>query len=75
MEVPLAAGSQEADSRETYRSVKPPDQCVISYNFEHANSLNFTHNLLIGLGSDQPTRNPHSSLAPPNKHKLFSIIP
>jgi hypothetical protein len=50
MEVPLQQGSPNADSKETFRSVKPPDQCVISYNFEHANSLNFTHNLLIGIG-------------------------
>lgn len=75
MEVPLQAGSQNPDTRDTYRSVKPPDQCVISYNFEHANSLNFTHNLLIGMGLDEPTRKPHSSLAQPNKQKLFSIIP
>jgi hypothetical protein len=51
MEVPLQADSLYVDSKETYRSIKPPDQCVISYNFEHANSLNFTHNLLIGMGT------------------------
>jgi hypothetical protein len=33
MEVPLQQGSPTSPNKETFRTVKPPDQCVISYNF------------------------------------------
>ncbi len=75
MEVPLQPGSPTTPAKETFRTVKPPDQCVISYNFEHAGTLNFTHNLLIGMGLDEPTRKQNSSVASSSKQKLFSIIP
>jgi len=75
MEVQLQQGSPTADSKETFRTVKPPDQCVISYNFEHANTLNFTHNMLIGIGLEEPSRKNNNSLSSTNKQKLFSIIP
>lgn len=72
----MEGGSESRAKDETHRSVKPPDQYVISYNFEHAHSLNFTHNLLIGVGHpSKPPRNNHSlPHHPQDKNKLYSII-
>jgi hypothetical protein len=65
-------------NRDTIRTVKPPDRCVISYNFEQTNSFNFTHNLLIGMFNDSTkkiTKNQSLNASDHVKNKLYSIIP
>lgn len=40
---------EDVPPKDTSRTVKPADRCVISYNFEQTHSNNYTHNLLIGM--------------------------
>ena len=52
---------------ETSHSIKPPDQIVISYSFEHRNSSNHTQNILLGLSNDHlpKVKKPNKSLISP----------
>ncbi len=81
MELPEIGKLENVDSlhsKDTYRTVKPPDRCVISYNFEQNNSLNFTHNLLIGTFNDSTkkvSKNQSLNSLEHPKNKLFSILP
>ena len=63
MELPsLQKLDLDISRRDTNRSIKPPDRCVISYNFEQDQSKNYTHNLLIGV-NHHPQKNPHHNPA------------
>jgi len=77
-ELPKLEDSNDTPAKDTYRTLKPPDRCVISYNFEQTHSLNVTHNLLIGMFNEQTKKThkqrPFKSVEN-NKNKLFSIVP
>ena len=77
-ELPKLEDADTTPAKDTYRTLKPPDRCVISYNFEQTHALNVTHNLLIGMFND-PTKKTHKQQsfksADNNKNKLFSIVP
>jgi hypothetical protein len=81
MELSELAKLEDSDStpaKDTYRTLKPPDRCVISYNFEQTHSLNVTHNLLIGMFNEK-TKKPYKQQSiksvEKKKNQLFSIVP
>lgn len=78
MELAEPFKSEETAARDTSRTIKPADRCVISYNFEQNNSQNITHNLLIGMFNEKNTslqRKKAQHSQENNKPKPFSLVP